>query len=73
MVRTAQQYSCSVNAEKAESVLSPSDLLSLTAFLSVKSGDFVIAEIHQWLPWRRRVTGEWASWCSVRVVPGILR
>ena len=45
MVRTAQQYSCSVNAEKAESVLSPSDLLSLTAFLSVKSGDFVIAEI----------------------------
>ena len=73
MVRTAQQYSCSVNAEKAESVLSPSDLLSLTACLPVKPGYFVIAEMHQWLLWRKRVTGEWASWCFVRVEPGILR
>tara|TARA_B100001079_G_C15993185_1_gene332673 strand:- start:244 stop:417 length:174 start_codon:yes stop_codon:yes gene_type:complete len=57
MVRTAQQYSCSVNAEKAESVLSPSDLLSLTAFLSVKSGDFVIAEIQPVVAMAQ--TGDW--------------
>ena len=36
---------------------SPSDLLSLTAFLSVKSGDFVIAEIQPVVAMAQ--TGDW--------------